>query len=273
VIIVPSPDASPAVVPGLEEIPDILSPVDISATQCGDCDPAGIPVLPSQPWRDSWPQQVWEWLDLGRVYQTAMSWLAWQVGEIIRQLICWLLAMLAMLAGMLSAAANMLIYGVNALFKMLVLLWLSGKAWFLAGWELIESIRWLLAGLESGLSWLAELGAIVIEVVLLIGLLIGRILLLMGGLALALIGLIGWLGGLVLGFWAQMQLAMAGTTAPAQLASTHVIYRGTRGLLEGVRDSEIGWVFFLLWGMAYVAFVTWLARFLSVGAAGRGESS
>jgi hypothetical protein len=272
VISVPSPDASPASVPGLEEIPDILAEATFTVPQCGDCDELGVALLPPQPWSESWPAGF-ELLDLGRVFRVTISWLSWQVSEMIRQLICWLLNMLATLAAIISTGLNALIYGINSMFKMLVLLWLTFKAWFLAFWGLLESMRDLLLLVSIGLGGLAEFGRLIFEVALLIGLLIGRLLLLMGQLALALIGIVGWLGGLVLGFWSSLQLALAGTVVPSQLAETHVIYRATRGMLEGVRDSQIGWAFYLLWAMAYVAFVTWLARFLSVGAAGRGESS
>ena len=271
-VTVPPADMTTRVNPALESLPDILSPVFYRVPQCNDCDPNGVPVLPAQEWSGSWPSGF-ELLNLAVVFQTVISWLAWQVSEIARNLLCWLLAMLQMLATFLLGAANMLIYGVNALLKMAVLIWLSLRAWFFAAWSMFESMRELLWLLGAGLEGLQAFGQLILDVLLLIIGLIGRIIVLLGMLAMAIIGIVGWIGGFVLGFWIALQAAMTGTTVPVQLSDTHIIYRGTRGVLEGVIASDIGWTLYVLWGMAYVAFVTWLARFLSVGAAGRGESS
>lgn len=259
---VPTADSLPDFPPDLEQIPDIIAPLSFDTPECNECDSDGAIILPPTEWSGSWPQGF-EALNLPLVFQTVISWLAWQVSEIARQVICWLLSMLQRLATILAAAANALIYGVNSLFKMLVLLWLSLRAYFLAAWGLLEDMRQLLAYVGAGLAGLAALGQLTIDLIILLSALIGQIIALMGQLVLAISGIVGWVGGLMIGFWLALQLALAGTTVPAQLAETHVIYRATRGVLEGVRDSEIGWAFYLLWGMAYVAFVTWLARFLS----------
>lgn len=258
-----TPDVPETVLPpSLEELPNILAYLSFSVPQCNQCDPNGQLILPPTTWSGSWPVGF-ETLNLPLVFQTVISWLAWQIGEIIRQLICWLLSMLAMLASWLQAAVNAMIYGVNSLFKLGVLLWLTLRGWFLAFWLLLEELRALLAGLAGGLAGLAELGRFLLAAAALIGSIIAQLLGLLGQLALALLGLLAWIGGLVLGFWGQLQLALAGTTAPAQLAGTHPIYQATRGVLEGLIASDIGWVFPVLWGMCYVAFVVWLARFLS----------
>lgn len=262
----PGSSDTPNGIPGLEDLPDILGPVGFVVPQCGSCDPSGQSILPPTQWQGRWPSGF-ELLNLPAAFRTIIDWLAWQIGEIIRQLMCWLLSMLALLASMLSTIANSLIYGVNALFKMLVLIWLSLKAWFESAWLLAELIRELLGGIQAGLAGLAEFGRLVLDVSMLILGLIGRIVVLLGTLSMTLIGMIGWIGGLVLGFWLQLQVALSASSVPVQLAETHVIYRGTRGVLEGLRDSALGWIFIALWAMAYVAFVTWISRFLSTGEA------
>lgn len=262
----PTPDALPIQSPELEQIPDIIGPVAFVIPQCGSCTVDGTAVLPETAWSGSWPVGF-EALNLPLVFRTVISWLAWQIQEIIRQLLCYLLAMFATLASILATVANNLIYGVNSLYKLLVLLWLTLRAYFYAFWELLEDMRQLLALLGQGLAGLAEFGRLIAGLAVLIAGLIGQLLALLGQLALSLLGLLGWLGGLFLGFWAALQLALGGTVVPVQLGETHIIYRATRGMLEGVRDSQIGWVFYLLWAMAYVAFVTWLARFLSASEA------
>lgn len=255
-------DPLPNLPPSIEEIPDILGSVVFNTPQCSECSTDGSTILLENEWSGSWPQGF-EALNLPLVFQTVISWLAWQIQEIIRQLICWLLTMLQLLANILAAALNTMIYGVNSLFKMLVLLWLSFRAYFYAFWELFEDVRRLLAALGEGLAGLAELGRLIGSVGALLIALLGRLIVMLGELAIAIMGVVGWLGGIVLGLFVSLQLGLASTTMPAQLAETHVIYRATRGTLEGVRDSRIGWLFPVLWGMAYVAFVTWLARFLS----------
>lgn len=264
----PDPDSPSRVLPpSLEQIPDILAPVSFTVPQCGDCNPDGTILLPPTQWSGSWPVGF-EALNLPLVFQTVISWLAWQVGELFRILICWLLSMLARLAFILQTGINAGIYGVNSLFKLLVLIWLSLKSYFLAFWEMLESIRLLLFNLASGLAGLVDFGLIFLQLLLFFGTIIGQLLALFGQLGLVLLGMIGWIGGLALGFFTELQLALTGTTIPTQLDSTHVIYRATRGLLEGVRDSAIGWAFVVIWALAYVTFFTWLARFLSASKAG-----
>lgn len=261
---VPSPDALPSSVPGLEELPDILDPLSFVVLQCGECNPDGTLILPATQWSEQWPQGF-EALDLARVFRLVISWLAWQISEIIRQLICWLLSMLALLAGILESAVNGIIFGINSLFKLLVLLWLTFKAWFLAFWELLEQIRAALLGLSSGLAGLAEFGRLVLEVIALVLLVLGRLLVLVGQLGMVIIGFLGWLGGLAIGFFLTLQLALSGTVVPSQLASTHPFFYAVRGLGEGWRDSGIGWTLPVLWAMAWMAFIYWLAKFFSIG--------
>lgn len=258
------PDGAPGSIPGLEEIPDIVGQVSFAVPQCGSCNPDGSTLLAPVPWGESWPVGF-EALDLPRVFRTVISWLSWRIGEFIRQLICWLLAMLAMLAGFLAGFANIAVYGINSLFKLLLLLWLSLKAYFFALWDILESMRALLAGVIAGLAGLAELGRLTLEIAALIGSLLMRLLALFGQIALMLIGLVGWMGGLVLGFFAELQTAISGTNVPVQISGTHQIYYATRGTLEGVRDSGIGWAITALWAMAYVVFIAWLAAFLPGG--------
>jgi hypothetical protein len=160
--------------------------------------------------------------------------------------------------------------GINALFKLLLLLWLALRGYFVSLWAMLESMRDLLYGLQFGFDMFAGWLAMIGDAAWLLIQFIGRIIFLLGQLVMAVMGGIAWIGGLFIGMWLQIQLAIAGTTVPVQLGDTHIIYRATRGMLEGVRDSAIGWVFVLLWGMAYVAFVAWLARFMS---SGRGSES
>lgn len=248
--------------PGLEDIPNMLAPITFSVAQCGSCNPDGSTILPPGTWSGSWPEGT-DQLNLGLMFQTVISWLAFQISEMLRTLICWLLNMLAMLVSFGLAVANSIIYGINGLFKMLVLLWLSFVGWMGQMWLIAESMRDLLYGIQLGLASLADFGRMIITVIGLVASLMGRLIAIFGQLGLTIISLIGWIGGMGLGFLMQLQLSVVGTTVPTKLSDTHIIYRATRGMLEGVRDSQIGWAIYVLWGMAYVWFVVWLSKFLS----------
>ena len=266
---VPPIDTAPLLdTPGVEQLPDLIGPVSFAVSQCGDCDESGIPVLPAQEWSGAWPSSAWEWADLGRVFQIAMSWMAWQVSEVARQIICWMLAMLAVLARLLTLIANMLIYGINAVAKLLMLLVLQIRAYVYGFWEMLEIIRLWFWTFGEWFVWISAWGAVLLELLLILGGLLLMILATIGQIAMMLIGIIGWIGGLVIGVWIALLAAMQGTVVPAEINHTHIIYRATRGLFEGVIQSRVGWLIYLLWAMAYVSFVTWLARFLSVGSAG-----
>lgn len=258
--------------PGIEQLPDLIAPVSYSVRQCGDCDDTGQHVLPAQPWHGAWPATAWEWADLGRVFQIAMSWMAWQVGEIARIIICWMLAMLAMLARLLTIIANLMIYGLNAVAKLLMLSFLQFRAFFYALWEMIEVVRLWFWEFGEWFVWIGAWGEIIIDMLLIIGWLLIQLIMLIGQISLVLIGMIGWLGGLWIGFAMELFAAMDGTVVPDALNQTHVIYRGTRGIFEGIIQSQVGWLIYILWAMAYISFVTWIARFLSVGAAGAAGS-
>ena len=256
---------SPTLSPELEELPDLLAPVAFTVSQCGDCNDSGAAILPEEAWDGTWDIN---WIDLGRVFQTVISWLAWQIGSFFRLLICWMLQMLQILAGLLSQALNLLIAGINGIWKLFLLSWLSAKAWFGALWELLESIRAMIYGAIdalAGLAGLADLARWLLAVAWLVIAVLGQLVTLLGQIVLSIINLIGWIGGLALGLILQFQVSIAGTATPVQLTGTHVIYYGVRGLLEGWRDSQVGWILVFLWGLAYVKFIEWLATFLSAG--------
>jgi hypothetical protein len=56
--------------------------------------------------------------------------------------------------------------------------------------------------------------------------------------------------------------ALQGTTVPTQLEDEHGAYYIMRGILDALHDSQLAWVLYLAYGLCYVAFITWMARFL-----------
>lgn len=254
------PDGAPSTTPGLEAIPDLLGQVSFPVPQCGSCNADGSTLLPAREWGETWPSG-WETLNIALVFQKVISWLSWQVGEYIRQLICWLLWMLGQLAAILATALNYIIAGINGLWKLLVLTWLSLREYFYALWGILEALRDALGGLQ----WLGEWIAFLWEMILLAFQTIGMILMLLWQLLSIILGLIGWVGGLTLSLIITLIGALGGTTIPTQLSDTHIVYRLVRGGLEAFRDSPIGWIMWLLWGLAYIGALMWASRYFSGG--------
>jgi hypothetical protein len=251
-------------IPVIEEIPPLLQPVVFVVPQCNACTPDGSTLLPYRPWSDSWPAG-WETLNLAVVFQTVISWLAWQVSELWRLLICWLLSMLQMLANFLAVVANLVVAGLNGLWRLLIWLWLNAKAIFLAGWNLFEEIRAALAvGID--LSWLAAWLQLIIDLILLALDLIGQVSQMALQLFLVLIGLISWVGGLALILTGSILGALSGTTVPVQIEGTHPVYYMVRGSLDALFDSQVAWLVYLTVAFIYGAFFTWFARFIGAGA-------
>jgi hypothetical protein len=259
-----SPDSAPGSAPGLEEIPNLIAFVSLSVPQCNSCSPGGT-ILPATSWGEAWPAG-WELLDPTVVFRKSISWLAWQIGEIVRQALCWVLAFLQFLANILSTAFNFVIAGINGIWKLGVFSWLTARAWFYGFWDLFESIRGILLSLDLSalaglLAWLSMLRDLALAALALAG----QILLLVAQVCIAALGLIGWIGGLALGMFRSIIVALGANSIPTQLSGTHISYQMMRGALEAIIDSPVGWMVILLWGMCYVGFVFWMSRFLSVG--------
>jgi hypothetical protein len=199
-----------------------------------------------------------DWWDVGFQVQR----LIWLVNELFRQLFCLLLSLIQFLANAIAGAINAAILGFNELWRFLVFAWLQIRSWlymFVYLWEVFRD--WW----QQVSEWLIVLWAWVmflIDALELVFEFLGDLLLLLLDLALGGLGLLAWLGGLVIGLILDLLAALDATTVPTQLSGTHPIYEYTRGMMDGVKDSEIGWMFLLIWGMCYVAFVAWLAHFL-----------
>lgn len=254
----------PSSTPGLEELPNLIAPVSYQIPQCGTCDPNGVIFLPPTKWEDSWPRG-WEALNPTIVFQKAISWLAWQVRETIRILICWLFSMLQILANALSFFVNTVTNGVNAIWKILIFLWLTLREWFYAFWDMFEWFRELFYNSLGALAYIGPVLLFIVEVFMQAGALISLVLGLLWQLVSIGLGVIGWVGGLVLGFITLLLGSLNGTGLPQQIDETHIVYRLVRGGLEAVVDSKLRWLVVLAWALPYVGLVWWLSRFFSEG--------
>ena len=247
----------------LESIPDLLGQVSFYVPQCGECSTSAI--LEPKEWGDSWPSG-WEALNLAVVFQKAISWLSWQIGELFRVLICWLLSIVQTLANIIASAVNFIGAGINGLWRLLVLTWLSLRAYFYAIWELLEWFRAGWASLIQILAWLAPWVQFSWEMALLAAQTIGMVILLLGQMAVIIIGLFGWVGSVTLGLFVAVISALSGTTVPEQLGDTHIVYYLVRGALEAFRDGQVtSWLLILLWGLCWIGFIFWLSRYFSGG--------
>ena len=244
--------------PGLEELPNLLAPVSFSVTQCGTCTPgSSTALLPPTEWDGQWPSNP---LDLGAVFQATISWLAWRMGELLRILICWLLSLLAILASFLETLVNVIVAGINGLWKMLLFFWISIMAWFAAFYALVID---LLAAILAGFAIVGEIFSIILLVIWIALEMIGRVLGMLGEIVGQILGVLGWIGGVSIGMIVAIFEALGGTSVPTQLTTSYVVYQLLRGVLEGIVDSWLGWVIALMWALTYIGFVFWLTRFLS----------
>jgi hypothetical protein len=250
------PVPTPASSPDLEAIPDLLGYVAFVIPQCGDCGngQTGQPALVHQPP----PETVW--YDLGSVIQ----WLAWSIEDTMIDVLCWLVSLLQLLVNIVAQIANVFITAINQVWKFLIFAWLTVRAMFYAAWGGFEQVRdffqQVVPFLMLAAAWLQALLSLLLSALQLAG----QALTLLVQLALALLGLLGWIGGLALGLISAISVGLGATTTPAPLAATnHVVYGMVRGSLEALHDSQLGWMLYLGYGLAYIGFVVWLSRFLS----------
>jgi hypothetical protein len=239
--------------PDLESIPDLVSYVSFVIPPCESWwQPVAAPANPE---------------DAGFIGSALypFEWLGWVIGDMARQSTCAAVGLAQYGANFLTVLSNGVLEGINGLWRMGVFAWLGTKLMFLALWGLWEDFR---SGLANGFGSFAYVQAairavmdvlvLVLDVVLQIAQLVLRI-------GLALLGLLGWIAGLLLGALLSVLAMFDSTSVPSQLQQSHVIYQMLHGFLRGLRDSKIGWLLIVLWGMAYVSFFFWVASLFSSG--------
>ncbi len=247
----PLPDA-----PVWDEIPDATGYLQFIVPQCGDCN--GQTAI-MDPYEDAqFPELSW---DIRAVFGGLIRWLLSGVSNLFRWLVCWLLQMLQHLANFLALLVNGLIWIGNFLWRFLVFAWLTLKLWFYAGWWLYELFRefWqdVIYGLSVIQAWIVEMVRLLLAALALVGAALLLLLALVGRI----VEILAWIGAISYSLQAQIWLALAGTNIPEAISDTHTVYAIVRGALDAIFDSQIGWVLWLYIAMAYVAWVTWLAKF------------
>jgi hypothetical protein len=245
-----------------EQIPPIIEAVSFRVPQCGECAPDQQTLLAPQPWSGSWPSG-WELLDAGRVFQIVISWLAWQISEIIRNLICWLLTMLQILANILAAVANVGVNAANALWAGLVSIVLLLQYGFQ---QLIIGLGMIMVGITNMqfiADLLAEMAKYSLQLIADISLIIGRLLLLLGSMLTVALNFVGWMIGVSGGMVSAVISITTSTATPTLLQQTYPLNYAVRGVIEGIGASWLGWIYPLLWALCWIMFGIWFVGRLS----------
>lgn len=246
------PTANPPDAPTLEVIPDLLAPLWFVVPQCNTCGGPGAGLAHDPP-----PN----FLDDPILYP--FKWLATAIKNTIIDLICWLLGLLQMLVNIICSVANTFIDGINAFWKMLILVYFNVRAAIYSFWSYLGSLVGLLSDLSAlgsiALTYLQQILAILESIIALVG----SFILVLITLFTILIGIVGWIGAIVISLFADLLLALKGTALPIEIGADHLVYHMVRGTLEGLQASQIGWLFYLAYAFIYIGFVLWFARFIA----------
>lgn len=203
-----------------------------------------------------------EWYDVGFQIQR----LIWIVQNLFRQLFCFLLTMFQSLFNVLANIANLIIAALNDIWRNFIYgILILAHIWHML-WFWLETLRWWLNDIW-GLLWLigAWISLLLSLAIQAFSLMLQFILTILALIFSLWIGILGYIGGLAFGAVLQIMLAISGTTTPAVLVNTHIVYLMVRGSLEAIRDSWLVWLLRLCYAMIYASFIWWFSRFLRAG--------
>lgn len=244
--------------PEMGAIPPLLGYVSFAIPQLASAIPQTQPVANS------------DW-DAGYVFR----WLGWNIGELGRQ-IMWFIQGIAQAGANLGATTvNIGVDGVNGIWRLGSFIWLQIRTAIYGAWMLLESVRAIgdsvMMGIASIAAWFSTGWIIVTDVLALAGQWFTQI----GGLLWIVIGILSWVAAQASVGYGLIFGALTATTVPEQLGGAGVasggvsdtIYHAIRGLCEGVVESQLNWIMVVLWGLCWLAFIFWLAKFFTRGTA------
>jgi len=244
--------------PTWEEIPDVSGYLSFAVPQCGDCN--GLTAV-MEPYEEAdFPSLSW---DLRAVFGGLIRWLLAGIGNWFRWLICWLLQIVQYIANFLALMLNSLVALGNFIVRVLVHGWLGARSKFYYAVFLFEHIR--------NVGWWVSYGALNVYEVLKVALqgvlqvlsLLGTILMLLLDIATTILRLLAWIAGVTFTPIGNIFTALGGSNIPDKLNNTNTIASIVRGMLDGLFDSQIGWLLWVNIGMAYIAWARWIVGFLS----------
>lgn len=198
-------------------------------------------------------------------FKMIFGWLMWHIGRWFLILICWLFILGQWIVDVLAQFANVLLFGLNYVWRLLLFGWLNMRQILYALWTWLQMARdvfaWLMQVLAGLWPYLVLIGELTIALLAFLGELVWVVV----EVILSILALMGWIVGISFGIILEIIASMQGMTVPLRLDDTHGVYYMTRGMLDGLHDSQIGWVMYLAYAMAYVAFIAWMAKFLPRG--------
>jgi hypothetical protein len=194
-------------------------------------------------------------------FQKIFDWLVFWITQLIYDVICWLLTIAQWVANFLAESTNGLFYVLNMAWKFALYAWLTVQQWAHALWSFLGMARDLFVWVQQAAAWLYAWLLAAWDLALIVLGFLGQIAESMLTLALSLLGLVGWLAGLTVGAIIDIIAALGRTTVPPDLAERHPVAYMLRGVLDGfIEHPRIGFIFYLMIGLAYVRFFFWLAR-------------
>lgn len=268
--------------PQFDEMPELLGLVTWRIPQCEDCQEDGEPFIhvptlaeaPPLPGADDWTttynysNRITGWsfdievLTPANGFRLIFNWLVWHIIRQFLNLICWLFIIAQWLVTTLQHFANALIMMANRMWQFFLFAWLTIRQWLYALWGWLGLARDFFVWAQQAMVYLWAWLVAIYEVVLVVLAMIGEFVQLLLDLVLGLLGLLGWVAGLNIGVMLDILAALQGTTVPTQLEDEHGAYYIMRGILDALHDSQLAWVLYLAYGLCYIAFITWMARFL-----------
>jgi hypothetical protein len=283
-----TPSAAPSGVPPLEyprydQMPDLLGYVVWRIPQCEDCaedgqsqfiripDPSEAPDLPKpEDWTSTYRYENritgwtfdFELMTPTRGAAMIFNWLVWHIHRIILILICWLFVLVQWIVTILQYLANVFIAMLNAFWKFALFAWLTIRQWIYVFWSWLEATRTFFVWLNQAIAYIWAWLVAIWDVFMVVLRMFGQLLMLLLNIAMAILGLLGWVAGLGIGMILSILAAIQSTALPTELNHEHGVYYIMRGILDALHDSPLKWVLWLLYGMCYVSFIVWMARFL-----------
>lgn len=241
-----------------EPIPDLVAPVRFSIPNCEQCSGGSSIIIPAE----DPPAEPGTTDFIGRTLYP-FHWLGWAFKASIRELMCLMLRIAGDGAQIAEDAVNALIKVLNGIWRLGINSWLGITQIFYALFASLELLRIQLNDL-SGLpvvmrAYAESLWQMLLAALVLVGDSIGMVATI-GSMA---IGLVGYVSGFLIGLITTFQSALASPAAPAELAGRSVVYEVIHGAGRGFRDSALGWVLVLVWGMVYVGAGVWAIRYFS----------
>jgi|GEM_PF-450865 len=277
--------------PQFDLLPDLVSGVSFTIPQCDDCTEDGTPVLERlskterkqrsaelspglEDWVDEFTLDL-RWLPGGREFTLPylnpvngvlkiFEWLRFWLWQYLLDLICWLLTIAAWLVNIFTDFTNLLIGLFNLAWTFALFAWLTARVWLFILWDWLNMALQFFGFAQAALVWLHVWLLALWDLLLVLLSLLGQLVVLWWQVIWMLIQLLGWLVALSLGVIVELLAALQGETLPTELQGNgHGVYYITRGILDAIHDSPLGWLMLLMYGLAYLGFFFWLAKFMT----------